>query len=150
MLGRFKQAGLDQGESEDLAQECLVDLLQRIDRFDHSKGSLEAWISGFARNAIRTWYRREAARKVAETSLDNLHENAHPAEAPAEMDAIRHCLSELGIIDRELVYMRFSLSMSFDDIAANTDMTPANCRKRVSRAVEKLRRDPAVRESLGL
>jgi RNA polymerase sigma factor (sigma-70 family) len=150
LMTRFKQAGLDHSESEDLAQECLVDLLQRLDRFDASKGPVEAWVSGFARNAVRTWYRREASRKVSETSLDSLGDSALAAPPETELDAIRHCLGELCVIDRELVYMRFSLSMSFDDIAKSTDLTPANCRKRVSRAVEKLRRDPSVRETLGL
>lgn len=54
------------------------------------------------------------------------------------------------MIDRELVTMRFSLEMSFDDIAKAANITPVNARKRVSRAVERLRRDPVVREALGL
>jgi len=150
LLARFRQAGLDTAEAEDLAQECLVDILERMDRYDNAKGPMEAWISGFARNAIRSWYRRESSRKQAETSLDNLGDVAHPTESSSPIDAIQHGLGELNLVDRELMYMRFSLGMSFEDIARSTDLTAMNCRKRVSRAVERLRRDPGVREALGL
>ncbi len=150
LLTRFRHAGLDSSEADDLAQECMVDLLQRLDHYDDSRGPIEAWVSGFARNSIRSWYRRESSRKLTETSLDNLSEHAHPAESAPEVDAIKHGLGELNVVDRELMYMRFSMEMSFDEIAAASDLTAMNCRKRVSRAVERLRRDPSVREALGL
>src|SRR5690349_4155661 len=65
---RFRQAGLKANEAEDLTQECLVELITHIDRFDPEKGSLDCWISGFARNAVKSWWRREVSRKSSEVS----------------------------------------------------------------------------------
>lgn len=146
---RFRVAGMEAHEAEDLTQECLVDLLQRADKFDDNRGSLEAWIGGFARNALRSWYRKEALRKATEKPLSQAVEVADPGVRAYESEAIEHCLSELSLIDRELVFMRFALEMSFDDIAKAANITGMNARKRVSRSVERMRRDPAIREALG-
>lgn len=147
---RFRIAGMEPHEADDLTQECLVELVQRADKFDESRGSFEAWIGGFARNALRSWYRKEALRKATERPIEHAVEIPDPAVRAYEAEAIEHCLSELCLVDRELVYMRFALEMSFDDIARAANITGMNARKRVSRSVERLRRNPAVREALGI
>jgi RNA polymerase sigma factor (sigma-70 family) len=147
---RFRQAGLRTGEAEDLTQECLVELITHIDRFDSARGSIDSWISGFARNAVKSWWRREVSRRNSELSYKQVPESGLAMnEALMEISALKYGLSELCVIDQELLYMRFGLGMSFEDISKNADISCVNARKRVSRAVEKLRRDPAVREALG-
>jgi len=147
---RFRQAGLKPGEAEDLTQECLVELITHIDRFDSAKGSIDSWISGFARNAVKSWWRRETARRSSELSYRQVPESGLAMnETLLEISAIKYGLSELCLVDQELLYMRFGLGMSFEDICRNVDITCVNARKRVSRAVEKMRRDPSVREALG-
>lgn len=147
---RFRQAGLKPGEAEDLTQECLVELITHIDRFDPVKGSIDSWISGFARNAVKSWWRREVLKRNSEISYKQVPEAGLAMnEAMLEISAIKYGLGELSVIDQELLYMRFGLGMNFEDIAKNADMTCVNARKRVSRAVERLRRDPAIREALG-
>ncbi len=147
---RFRQAGIKPNEAEDLTQECLVELISNYRRFDPEKGSLESWISGFAKNAVKAWWRRELSKRNTELSYSQTPEaGLAVTEQMMEISAVKYGLSELCVVDRELLYMRFALGMSFDDIAKNTDLSSVNARKRVSRAVEKLRRDPAIRESLG-
>lgn len=147
---RFRQAGLRPGEAEDLTQECLVELITHIDRFDSEKGTVDSWISGFARNAVKSWWRREVTRRNSELSYKQVPESGLAmTESMMEISALKYGLSELCVVDRELLYMRFGLGMSFEDIAKNADISCVNARKRVSRAVEKLRRDPAIREALG-
>lgn len=148
LTSRFRQAGLAPGDAEDLTQECLVELITHFDRFDPSRGTIDQWISGFARNAARSWFRKESGRKLKELPYTSVPE-AGLATREAEVDGIRDGLAALCLIDQELLYMRFALSLSFDEIAQNTGMTSINARKRVSRAVEKLRKDPAIRELLG-
>ncbi|HVT14129.1 MAG TPA: sigma-70 family RNA polymerase sigma factor [Fimbriimonadaceae bacterium] len=147
---RFRQAGLKPAEAEDLTQECLVELITHIDRFDAARGSVDSWISGFARNAVKSWWRREVPRRASELHYMQVPEaGLAKSESMMEISAIKYGLGELCLIDQELLYMRFGLGMSFEDIATNANMTCVNARKRVSRAVERLRRDPAIREALG-
>ncbi|MBS1719634.1 MAG: sigma-70 family RNA polymerase sigma factor [Armatimonadetes bacterium] len=150
LYGRFRQAGLNIVEAEDLAQECLVELLERMDRFDEDKGSFDSWLGGFARNGLRAFFRRDASKRRLEWPLEQAVDTEDQRETEFAHNAIEHVLDDLGMIDRELVTMRFALEMSFDDIAKAANLTPVNARKRVSRAVERLRRDPVVREALGL
>jgi RNA polymerase sigma-70 factor (ECF subfamily) len=149
LVQRFRHAGMSAQECEDLTQECLVDLITRVDRFDDAKGSMDSWIGGFARNAARAWWRKECTRRNAELPISLVPEDGFAVEHAVEQNEMRISLGELPLIDQELLYMRFALGLSFDEIAASADMTPVNARKRVSRAVERLRRDPHVREALG-
>ena len=147
---RFRGAGLSQSEAEDLTQECLIDLITRLDRFDAERGTIDVWIGGFARNALRAWWRKEASRRLTEISIKQLPESGLAVdEAELEISAMKYGLGELSLIDQELLYMRFAMGMSFEEIAGSTDLSCVNARKRVSRAVERLRRDPAIREALG-
>lgn len=150
LTSRFRQAGLKPGEAEDLTQECLVELITHIDRFDAEKGSVDSWISGFARNAVKSWWRREIPRRSSELPYAQVPESGLAMkESLMEISAIKYGLGEFPLVDQELLYMRFGLGMSFEDISVNANMTCVNARKRVSRAVERLRRDPAIREALG-
>jgi RNA polymerase sigma-70 factor (ECF subfamily) len=150
LSNRFRQAGLKAGDAEDLTQECLVELITHFDRFDPSTGTIDSWIGGFARNATRAWFRRESTRRNNEVSYLQAPEAGLAAkEAELEAEGIRSGLASLCLVDQELLYMRFAMSLSFDEIAESTGMTSVNARKRVSRAVEKLRRDPGIREVLG-
>jgi RNA polymerase sigma-70 factor (ECF subfamily) len=150
LSARFRQAGLKPGDAEDLTQECLVELITHFDRFDPTKGTIDSWIGGFARNATRAWFRREGTRRNNEVSYLQAPESGLATkEAEIEAEGIRSGLASLCLVDQELLYMRFAMSLSFDEIAEGTGMTSVNARKRVSRAVEKLRKDPQIREALG-
>jgi DNA-directed RNA polymerase specialized sigma24 family protein len=63
--------------------------------------------------------------------------------------AVEEAIGLLNPIDQELLQMRFGFGYSFDEIAEMADMTSVNARKRVSRAVESLRRHPGLRRELG-
>jgi len=151
LVRRFSQLGLNAEQSQELAQECLIDIIQNLAKFDAARGTLSSWVSGFARTSVRSWRRREYGRAANETPLDGAPEVASQDAAISQVeDVVTSSLSGLNIIDQELIYMRFCLGLSFDEIASKATMTSANARKRLSRAVDRLRRDPALRETLGL
>lgn len=144
---RLRGLGVPPQETEDLAQQCLIEIVETIQRFDSGKGSLEAWAAGIARNVARNW-RRTQVRRMTEP-LEEAIARPLMSDAGAEsVAAVSEALSGLNLIDRELLHMRFALGMSFSEIEAQTDLTQANARKRVSRAVETLRRHPAIQALL--
>src|SRR5437870_679952 len=112
---RFRQAGLKPSEAEDLTQECLVELITESDRFEPIRGTIDCWIGGFARNAVESWWRREVVRRTAEIPYKQAPESGLAMnETMMEISALKYGLSELCIVDQELLYMRFGLGMSFE------------------------------------
>lgn len=147
---RFFALGMAPQDTEDLVQDCVTLVFDAIDQFDSTKGSLDAWLSGYARNVARSWWRGAYTRRQAEAPLDSApdaHNEMHPGLAGNGL--LEAALSDLSPIDQDLLVMRFGFGYSFDEIAAMADLTPVNARKRVSRAVECLRRNPALRTELG-
>lgn len=151
LLRRFVHAGLTADEAQELAQECLYDVLVNLSRFDESRSNVASWVSGFARTSLRSWRRREFTRRGAELPIDYSRDVTAPVAELDEVDcAVKNCLHDLHPVDQELLHMRFSLGLSFDEIAEKSDLSSVNARKRLSRAVDKLRRDPVLRDALGL
>lgn len=148
---RLRQAGVKGEEVEDLAQQCTLEVLRRAGNYDSELGEFESWISGFARRAAMS-HRRDTARRIQR------EQNLEEYEVPGVMDheevdhgmALEGALSFLPVIDREILFMKFTMGMSSQEIADHSDMNPAQVRKRMSRAVERLRKDPQVRRALRL
>lgn len=150
-IRRFAALGLNLDDAGELAQECVCDVMLNIEKFEEGRASFQTWASGFARTHLRAWRRREIGRRQMERPLDEASDASVEDENLNDVDcALKTCLGSLPLVDRELLVMRFTLGLSFDEIATKTDLTPANARKRLSRAVERLRRDPELRVALGL
>jgi len=144
---RFRALGMPAQEINDLVQDCVVTVFADLHRFDPAKGSLESWLSGFARNAARTWWRSiyNAQAQVLDYDSVPLADRLIEPEVCVSGD-LEEALTCLNPIDQELLHMRFGLGHSFDEIAVSANLTPANARKRVSRAVETLRNHPGLRQ----
>jgi len=148
---RFRAMGLPVQEISDLVQDCVVAVLADLDRFDPAKGSLESWLSGFARNAARGWWRSVYNAQATVLDYDSVPLADRVVEPEASVSGdLEEALACLNPIDQELLYMRFALGNSFDEIAESADMTAVNARKRVSRAVESLRNHPGLRQYFNL
>jgi len=151
LIRRFVNAGLNTDEAQELAQDCLFEIITNLSRFDEERAHVSAWVSGFARTSLRSWRRKEYARRGAEISIDVAPDTAVVDEDLDSVDcAVKNCLGNLNLIDQELLHMRFSLGLSFEDIAEKSSLSVVNARKRLSRAVDKLRQDEALRDALGL
>ena len=147
---RFHSLGLNAQDAEDLVQDCSTLVFDSIANYDADKGTLDSWLSGYARNVARSWWRGAYTRKKNEASIDAVTEVAvEEDQSLSNSGALEAALGELSPIDQELLQMRFGFGYSFDEIAEMTDLTPVNARKRVSRAVESLRRNPELRIELG-
>jgi len=151
LVRRFIQLGLNADESQELAQECLIDILQNLAKFDSERSAMSTWVSGFARTSVRSWRRREYGKRRSEHTYDSAPEVAAQDPNLLEVEtSVGNSLKKLNVVDQELLYMRFNLGLSFDEIALRTDMTSVNARKRLSRAVDRLRKDPELRATVGL
>ena len=135
--------------AEDLAQDCLLQIFARLSEFDSEKGVFEAWVGGFALNAARSNRRREMRSRMTTMSVDDVPEPGYePVQFESDRDLLQAAMLALDLVDREMLHMKYALGMSSDEMAEACGLNAPQVRKRLSRAVERLRRNPAIGQLL--
>jgi RNA polymerase sigma-70 factor, ECF subfamily len=131
-----------QSEADEAAQETLIAAYHSA-RAYRADGTPRAWFYGIAR---RICAQRVAARLRQSRRLTMLFEDAmHGPDASvlhdnAERDArVRAALDSLAPSDRELLALRYDADQSFRDIADTLGIDEAAARKRVGRALMRMR-----------
>lgn len=146
---RLLQFGVSAQDADDLAQDIMINMMRQLPSFEIEKGSLESWITGFAKMASKAWMRQRALKLQREVPL----ELAPGIAAEVESDellagAIHRALSKLPEVDRLMVDFRFTQGLSSKQIADRMGMSDMAVRKRLSRAIERVRKDSGLREAL--
>lgn len=146
---RLVKGGVNPQDADDIAQETLVAMVERAGDYRRELGSLEEWASGFAWLNARSWIRRNGYRSSKEVPLEWIE---HVAERSIEnplISAVAEALTKIGEDDRNLLRMKYIEGRSSDELAEMTGMSSVAIRKRISRAVESIRKSPALREAVG-
>ena len=132
----FRRCGLAPQVAEDLIQAVFVKLLEQPERFDSTRGRLEPYVFGLARNLRRNQERRERLRRVepeCETAAPS------PGPEPQHLVAIRQAVADLADEQREAVVLREFHGLSYEEIARVQEVPVGTVRSRLSRAREQLR-----------
>ncbi len=146
---RLRRLNASEQECEELAQECAVNVIQRIADYKEDLGNFDSWVSGFAHNTWRAYVRATVRTRNATVPIDSVGELGYEIDSDVNRrENLSTALDSLELIDQELLHMRYGLGMSSDEIAEASDMNPPQVRKRISRAVERLRRHPATQALL--
>jgi RNA polymerase sigma factor (sigma-70 family) len=132
----------DSATAEDIVQDALVALFGQLPRFDRDRDAL-AWAF-----AIVTWQcrtarrRRDRRREVNTVNIDpdvntvNIDSDVNTVNI-AERELVRHALAELDGLaprDRDVI-----AAVIFDDDELRATLAPATFRKRLERALARLR-----------
>lgn len=131
-----------QSEADEAAQETFLAAYHGIASY-RGDGTPRAWFYGIARRICtqRLSARLRQSRRMF--LLDRDHHGVDDASAlhdRAERDAhLRRALDELSADDRELLALRYDAEQSFRDIALGLGIDEAAARKRVGRALMRLR-----------
>ena len=146
-LGRLCMAFTgSQAESEELVQETLIAAFDGFAQF-RGDGSVRAWLFSIAR---RLCGRHVEMRARRETKLRLVHDTGHVGRGRDAGDLAlereraqraRDALARLKPSEREAVVLRFEGELSFREVAAACGVDEAAARKRVSRALTRLRAD---------
>jgi RNA polymerase sigma-70 factor (ECF subfamily) len=122
--------------ADDAAQQAMVDVFARIEAFDPSRDAL-AWTLGVATWRCRTLLRSQGRRR--EEALDD-HSAAYQGDSPETMaaaaeerQALRDVLATLAPDDAA------TLLASVQPHLRDPELAPATFRKRVQRAMNRLR-----------
>ena len=141
-LGRLCMAFTgSQAESEELVQETLLAAFDAFPTY-RGEGSVRAWVFGIAR---RICGRHTEMRTRRESKLRLVHDTSRGVDASElalareRAERARAALAKLKPSEREAVVLRFESDLSFKEVAVACGIDEAAARKRVSRALAKLR-----------
>lgn len=108
---------------------------KRADLRDETR--VRGWLVAIAANEARRMLRRERQRTRLERSTDPTDRSA---AGPGDPD-LGAVLGRLDPDDRALIAMRYGLGMASPEIAAAIGGTPSGIRGRLSRLIDRLRKD---------
>lgn len=130
-----------QAEADDLLQETLLAAHDALPTF-RSDGSLRSWLAAIARRKCARHLERRSKR---EARLRLVHDSERqPATdellvARQRAERARRALDEVRPTEREALLLRFEHDLSFREVAFAIGIDEAAARKRVSRALGRLR-----------
>ncbi len=148
-VGRLCMALLgSQNEAEDIAQDTLLDAYAGFVRRGPTT-SVRAWLCAIARRKCARHMERRGRR---EARLRLIHDSARsPAtdELVARRQRAEQAREAIGSIrptEREALLLRYSAELSFEDVGQACGIDAAAARKRVSRALGRLRASLGAKE----
>ncbi len=138
-VGRLCMALLgSQAAADDAVQDTLLAAHRGLADF-RGEGSLRAWLFGIARRrCARALERQSAQRPVAEL-LEPPPDAVELLEARRRAEMARALLAEVRPSEREALVLRYVGELSFREVGEACGIDEATARKRVSRALARLR-----------
>jgi RNA polymerase sigma-70 factor (ECF subfamily) len=123
--------------AEEVVQEVFVQLMSPTARFDESRGALEAWMYGVARNVVRMQRRKAGA--PAPSSADTRepafeHDILGGLIGGEDLAALRVAITELPAAYRETVVLCDLEERNYDEAARLMNCPVGTIRSRLHRA----------------
>jgi RNA polymerase sigma-70 factor (ECF subfamily) len=103
-------------------------------------GTVRAWLVAIAANEARQTLRRRGGRVLLDLSTVDAPADDDPADRISTLDLAR-VLSGLSPADRTLLALRFAAGLDSSDIAMQLGGSASGVRTRLSRLVDRLRKD---------
>lgn len=137
----LRQTG-DPHSAEEAAQVVFIALAQKAARIPR-QATLYGWLFRATRFAVLNQARQQANRKRHEHEARIMHPMIETNEPDSVWERVaphlNDALDKLSAADRELVMVRFFGNKSYKDLAETLGVSEETARKRLSRAIERLR-----------
>ncbi len=126
-------------EAEDVAQQVFVDAWRSRERFDLSRGSLGAWLSGISRfKAID--HLRSAGRRpsIPSATAGDLVPDEEKVDDIIDRMVLAKALEALPAARREVIELGFLVGLSHPEIASKLDLPLGTVKSHMRRGLEAL------------
>ena len=131
-------------EADDLAQDALERAIRRLDSYEPSRGTVDAWlwriVLSAAADAGRLARRRYLLVERLRSLADRDHATESPPAIPADDRQLLRAIRQLGARDRSIIALRFGAGLGYAEIGDALGMTPASAGVAGRRALVRLRR----------
>jgi RNA polymerase sigma-70 factor, ECF subfamily len=131
----------DRAVAEDVTAQTFERAYRKRGSYRASRGSMDAWLFGIARNAALDELRKRKRRATLEGDPED--SGARTPEDHAELalrrEAVRAALASLDGQERDLIALKFAGGLSNGEIARVLRMSESNVGTRLHRTITKLR-----------
>jgi RNA polymerase sigma-70 factor (ECF subfamily) len=143
VFGTVRAVVRDVPQSEEVAQEVLVEVWQSASRFDRDRGSVMAWVSTIAHrravDRVRS-ERRSAQRELRAASHAVAYDDVvEKAEANLDAERVRRCLGSLTELQREAVTLAYYGGHTYRQVAALLGVAAGTVNTRMRDGLIRLR-----------
>lgn len=133
---------------EECISDVFSDVFMRYDPKNAHNGDIKGFVAAIAKNRSIDMYRRLSSRMIGLVSLDN--DEALQLSSPEKVDeitekaetgnAVLNAVSSLGEPDSTIIMQKYYYGRNSTDIADMVGMKADAVRKRLSRAMDKLKK----------
>jgi len=145
VLGLVRRVLRDPAQSEEVAQEVLVEVWRLAARFDPGQGSLRAWVTTMARRRAIDRVRsaqaadaRDVAAAAAQHTPD-FDQVSESVEIRLEAERVRNCLGGLTGLQRESIELAFFGGYSHREVSDLLDQPLGTIKTRLRDGLIRLR-----------
>ena len=145
MFGVIRRVLRDPAQSEEVAQEVLVEVWRTATRFDPDKGGASTWVLTMAhRRAIDRVRSAQAAHDREERVAHRDHvpafdEVAEQVEIRLEQEQVRRCLGNLTELQRESVTLAYYGGYTYREVGELLDVPLGTVKTRLRDGLIRLR-----------
>ncbi len=143
VYGLVRKVLRDPAQSEEVAQEVLLEIWRTASRFDPGRGSAATWALTIAHRRAIDRVRSETAaadRELRSASAPvEVDEVAERVEASLEAERVRRCLDGLTELQRESITMAYYGGYSYPQVAALLETALGTIKTRIRDGLIRLR-----------
>lgn len=151
---RFAEGGLEELEVEEILQETFVRAFQSIERFKwQEEDSFYRWLSGIAKRVILIAARQYRGKRKTELAREIPVIGTSPSKALRREERLLRLQDAVKCLSgdhREVILLARIDGLTVNEIAEQTNRSPAAVKQLLSRALRKLRQTFGETESLHL
>ena len=145
VYGVVRRVLRDQAQSEEVAQEVLLQVWTSAARFDESQGSAITWVMTIAHRRAVDRVRAEASRsRTAQRSVDKHQTVAYDSVADEvaerlDQQAVRSCLADLTTMQRDAVTLAYYDGLTYREVAGHLGIPDGTAKTRIRDGLLRLR-----------